>query len=186
MAQEKLQVTIPLSNKWHNEDIEAKAKELGMDKSEFVLKAVDMMMNFDTETFQKIKEMGKGLNIPEWLIMQNLLINTFADKAANRDINGNKPELLKEIMGVYDGETYKLLTGEPLYNRLKESYIDEYQKEKDNKELLDNFRKREMEHEDYPEWKREYYRELEEFKKDKNNKEEDFLIYLSQKDKGGK
>jgi len=135
MAQEKLQVTIPTSNKWHNEDIEAKAKEMGIEKSELVLKAVDMIMNFDKTTYQKIEAMSEGLKLPEWLVIQNLIINTFADKAADRDLNGNRPEILKEFTAMSDGEDYKILTGVPLYDRLKEYHTKKYQELKDKKKV---------------------------------------------------
>jgi hypothetical protein len=51
--QERLQATISKSNKWHTKDVEDKAKELNMSKSDFILLAVQLLLNIDT---QKLKD----------------------------------------------------------------------------------------------------------------------------------
>lgn len=130
MAQEKLQVTIPASNKWHTEDVERKAKELGMEKTEFVMNAVDMMMNFDNVFLQKIKEYSEGLRVPEYIVIQNMIIKNMALDAAKVETNTwtGKDKLMVEFQAVNDKGVIKTLTGEELFNNLKELFIDEINK----------------------------------------------------------
>lgn len=132
MAQEKLQVTIPSANKWHTEDIEAKAKELGMEKSEFILKAVDMMMNFDKEFYKRIKQYSEGLNAPEYIVIQNMIIKNMAMDSAKVETNtwGGTDNLMVEFQAVNEKGTIKMLTGEELFNTLKEQFVFEIKNNK--------------------------------------------------------
>ena len=44
---EVIQARVPVNSEWGIDDLEAKAEELGMNKSEFIIKAVDFFINFD-------------------------------------------------------------------------------------------------------------------------------------------
>nr|DAE48202.1 MAG TPA: hypothetical protein [Caudoviricetes sp.] len=125
MAQEILRATIPATNKWHTEDVEARAKELGMEKTEFILKAVDMMMNFDNTFFKKIQEYSAGLNTPEYMVIQNMIIKNMALDAAKveTDTWGGSDKLMSEFQAVNEKGTIRMLTGEELFNNLKEEFI---------------------------------------------------------------
>lgn len=125
MAQEKIQLTIPSSNKWHTEDVERKAKELGFEKSEFIMKAIDMMMNFDNTFFKKIQEYSAGLNTPEYMVIQNMIIKNMALDAAKveTDTWGGSDKLMSEFQAVNEKGTIRMLTGEELFNNLKEEFI---------------------------------------------------------------
>lgn len=127
MAQEILRATIPSTNKWHTEDIEAKAKELGMDKTEFILKAVDMMMNFDNTFLKKIQEYSEGLNVSEYMVIQNMIIKNMALDAAKveTDTWGGTDKLMTEFQAVNEKGVIKMLTGEELFNNLKEQFVTE-------------------------------------------------------------
>lgn len=126
--QERLQATIPNSNKWHNEDIEAKAKELGMEKSEFILNAVDMMMNFDEVFLKKIQRYSNGLHIPEWLVIQNMIIKRMADESAEFEVFGTGKRVLDEFVMAGDEDNHRTITGDELFNHLKKLYIQKYQR----------------------------------------------------------
>lgn len=126
--QERLQATIPNSNKWHNEDVEARAKQLGMEKSEFILNAVDMMMNFDETFFKKIQGYSEGLHIPEWLVMQNMIIKEMAKEAAEVATNTWRSKVLSEFMFVGEGFDKRTLTGEELFNQLKNQHVSDIQR----------------------------------------------------------
>lgn len=132
MAQEIVRATISLSNKWHNEDIDIKAKELGMDKTEFILNAIDMMLNFDEDFYKKIQGYSEGLNIPEYLIIQNMIIKNMAMDAAKVETNTwtTKDKLMTEYQMVNEKGTIKTLTGEELFNNLKEQFIFEIKNNK--------------------------------------------------------
>lgn len=132
MAQEILRATIPSTNKWHTEDIEAKAKELGMEKSEFILKAVDMMMNFDKEFYKRITQYSEGLNAPEYIVIQNIIIKNMALDAAKveTDTWGGTDKLMTEFQAVNEKGTIKMLTGEELFNNLKDQFVSEIKSNK--------------------------------------------------------
>lgn len=126
--QERLQSTIPNSNKWHNEDVEVKAKKLGMEKSEFILNAVDMMMNFDEIFFKRIQEYSNGLHIPEWLVIQNMIIKRMADEAAECEVFGQNGKVLDEFIMTGEGNKHETMTGEKLFNFLKDQSIQKYER----------------------------------------------------------
>ena len=132
MAQEKIQLTIPSSNKWHTEDVERKAKELGFEKSEFIMKAIDMMMNFDNTFFKKIQEYSEGLNIPEYMVIQNMIIKNMAMDSAKVETNTwtGAHKLMSEFQAVNEKGTLRMLTGEELFNNLKEEFIFEIKNNK--------------------------------------------------------
>jgi hypothetical protein len=130
MAQEKIQATIPQDNKWHLEDIEVKAKSLGIEKGDFILKAVDMLMNFDNGFYQRIRQYSTGLKVPEYVVIQNMIINQIAKKSAETKVWGEHQRLLKEFAFAGEGENMRIITGEELFNMLEGSYIHEEKKEK--------------------------------------------------------
>lgn len=128
MAQEKLQVTVPSTNKWHTEDVERKVEELGLEnKSELILKALDLYMNFDNVFLQRIENISKNVIIPEYLVIQNMIIKQFALDAAKVDTKtwGGSDRLMSEFQFVNEEGIRRTLTGESLFNNLKESYISE-------------------------------------------------------------
>ena len=127
MAQEKLQVTIPSTNEWHIEDVERRAKELGMEKTEFIMKSIDMMMNFDDTFLNKIFEYSEGLKVPEYMIIQNMIIKNMALDSAKVETNTwtGKDKLMSEFQSINEKGILKMLTGEELFNNLKEQFIFE-------------------------------------------------------------
>lgn len=133
MAQEKLQVTIPSSNKWHTEEVEKKAKELGMEnKSELMLKALDLYMNFDNVFLKRVKEISENLIIPEYLVIQNMIIKQFSLDAAKVETNtwGGTDRLMPEFQFVNEEGKRRILTGEELFNSLKQNYINQIKLDK--------------------------------------------------------
>jgi len=123
MTQEIIRATVPTNNKWHTEDIEKKAQELGMEKGEFILKAVDLFMGLDSIFYLKIKLKASQLHIPLWLYIQNKLVKEMAQQAAEIELGISKPEILSEFMMIREGEIERVLTGEELFNNLKDSYV---------------------------------------------------------------
>ena len=127
--QERLQTTIPNSSKWHNEDIEVKAEKYGMSKKDFILNALDMIMGFDETFLKKIKNYSNGLHIPEWLVMQNMIIKRMADESAETTVFGNHQKVLDEFMMIGTGVDSRTSTGEELFDILKKQYITQYEKQ---------------------------------------------------------
>lgn len=130
----KINVRIPDGTGYGLSDIDAKAKSLGLNKSEFIMKGINMMMNFDEVFLKKVQAYSKG---PEWLTLQNLIIRRMAQDDANAHVWGTHSEALYEFISTNDGTGYKSVTGEPLYNILKKMFIEDEEKEK-VKVLLDN------------------------------------------------
>lgn len=127
--QERLQTTIPSSNKWHSEDVELRAKALGMEKSELVFNAVDMMMNFDEIFLKRIQSYAEGLHIPEWMVMQNMLLDRMANESAEYKVYGKRPKLLVEFMLIGEGTERRSVTGKELTDSLEEMYVRKFEKE---------------------------------------------------------
>ena len=73
--QERLQATIPDSNKWHNEDVEVKAKSYGMTKSDFILEAVTLLMKLDESVVRGALEDSKKSYLPMWYGLSEYLNN---------------------------------------------------------------------------------------------------------------
>lgn len=128
---ELISVRIPNSNKWKLKDIEKKAKDYGLEKSEFILNAIDMMMNFDEVFFKKIQKYSDGLHIPEWLVLQNMIIKRMAEEAAFYEAWGSRKKILTEFAsGGDDMEHQRMFTGEELFNMLKAQFFDEEKKKR--------------------------------------------------------
>ena len=128
MDDNKINVRIPDGTGFGLADIEAKAKSLGLNKSELVMKGISMMMNFDEVFLQRIKVFALGLHIPEWLVMQNMIIKRMANEAAEYEVYGGGTRVLTEFMLVGEGLERRSITGEELFNILKGQYVQEYEK----------------------------------------------------------
>lgn len=129
MALEKLNFNIPAGSKWKTVDVEKKAKEMGLqNKSDLMVLAVDSFMNFDDEIMKEIRRYSDGLNVPIWLVMQNIIINQLAKQAAQKAADTYKGGVMNEFIAI-DGE---MLTGDKLMKHLVDQYTrDEQQKQKE-------------------------------------------------------
>ncbi len=99
------------------EQIDKRAKELGLNRSQFVKLALTGMINFDLSIWKKIQEYSKSLNLPEWLIIQNMLIKSLAEREAEAE-SSSKPIILNEFIQTSNGT----LTGQALYDHIKRQY----------------------------------------------------------------
>lgn len=115
--QEKIQVTVPTNNAWHSDDLEEKAKKMGMSRSECALMAVHILMNFDDEIIQEIYKYARGLHVPAWLVMQNMIINQLAQNKVRA--GAGEPRTLIEFRAYTDenGEP-QTMTGKRLFRIL--------------------------------------------------------------------
>lgn len=129
MAQEIIRATVPANNKWHTEDIEKKAADLGIDKGEFILKAVDMLLNFDETFYKKIQWYAEGLKIPEYMVIQNFIIDMIENNKAISEVWGSNHRVLPFFM-VEDDKGARTLTGDELRKERSEYYKREEMKKK--------------------------------------------------------
>jgi hypothetical protein len=99
------------------DDIDNRARELGLNRSQFVNLALTGMINFDLSIWKKIQEYSKSLNLPEWIIIQNMIIKIFAEREAEVE-SSSKPIILDEFVQTSNG----MLTGQALYDHIKKQY----------------------------------------------------------------
>ncbi len=129
MKYEKLQANIPVGADFTIEDIDQKAKGLGIERTDLIIKAVDMFINFDNEFLEYIKHYADGLKIPEYLVIQNFIIGMMADKEAKDEVFGPVGEILEEFIQVLDDKGPRTLTGAELKKQLKMLRVRKYKKE---------------------------------------------------------
>ena len=68
MADNKINVRIPDGTGYGLSDIEAKAKGLGLNKSEFIMAGIDLVMNLDDATIAKaIKKYKEKSSLGEFI-----------------------------------------------------------------------------------------------------------------------
>ena len=123
--QEQLRITVPKNNEWHTAEVEKKAEAMGMEKGDFMFKALDMFMNFDEVFLNEIKRYAAGLKIPEYMVIQNITIARMAEKQGEAEacleLGIDPPKhIIYEFMQVSDKDGYRTLTGEELLNVLKD------------------------------------------------------------------
>lgn len=119
-------VSIRLPEHITTTQLDEKAKELGMSRAAFIVNAIETFLGLDKGFYQRLEEYAKALNIPAWLVMQNMLIKRMAKEAADFEVWGPGQHLLEEFRFTNQGP----ITGEELFNSLKEMYIWEEEKEK--------------------------------------------------------
>lgn len=136
MAQEIIRATVPANNNWHTEDLEAKATAMGMSKSDLILKAVDMMVNFDDDFLKYIKHYSDGLKIPEYMVIQNMIILRMGEEAAQREVHGSLRKSLDEFIHVIDDKGPRTLTGKELYTVVKNSKVEELKRQKEQHDKM--------------------------------------------------
>jgi len=110
------------------EQIDKRASELGLNRSQFVTKALLMLVNFDLDFWKKITRYAENLRIPEWLVIQNMLIKRFAREDAEAQVFGRQSKMLDEFISFYDETGPRTPTGEELYNILKAQYVFEFER----------------------------------------------------------
>ena len=115
-----IRARIPNKSAYSLEDLDRKAEDLGMSRSKFVLRAVEMLLNFD-KSFLDILDQYKSLGFPEYLVIQNLIIKAEAEREATNEVYGKIPRVYTEFVMTDDG----YLTGAKLFNKMKQESIRE-------------------------------------------------------------
>ena len=119
----RITLVLPKDSKWDTEDLGVKAETLGMTKNEFMVKAIDLLYNMDTEVFKAIKDNAESLRVPEYIFIQNMIIDVLARSAAEFEVYGeNKKRMLPQFMFVDDKEGFRTITGKELFDELVKTY----------------------------------------------------------------
>jgi hypothetical protein len=94
-------------------DIEAKAKEYGMDKTEFILSAVDLLMGMDPVWYYRLKAQAAGLQVPFPVYLQNELLRRLAEDDALTKA-GQDPKAPGDFVHTASG----IVTGKEFFDRV--------------------------------------------------------------------
>jgi len=104
-----------------------KAREQGISLSEATRQAIELWSGFDLATQQRIKEFSEGLGISEPVVIQNIVVRYFAEKAAMDEVWGDAPGVLTEFSLTPSGP----LTGEHLKHFLTDNFRDPFERERE-------------------------------------------------------
>jgi hypothetical protein len=101
-------------------DIDRTAEKHGLSRATFVVKATELMTKFDMFFMDNAANKAMELQLPIWLVIQNIFIKQLAQDAAKIEVYGPNPNRpLEEFMFTEKG----ILTGEQLFDKLKELYV---------------------------------------------------------------
>lgn len=117
----KKPLSIRLPGDMQVDEVDAVAQRRGMSRASFVVGAIELLAGFDDVFLKKMGRYAARLNIPLFLVMQNMLIKRMAQEAAEAEVWGPRRRLLDEFMYTSEGT----ITGEELFRMLKENYIKE-------------------------------------------------------------
>ena len=121
----RFSVVLPADSEWTVEELNDRAEGMGMSRNEFIVKAIDMLMNFDDVFLDEVKKYSQGLKIPEYMVIQNVWLKRIAEEqgtaAAYEEAGWNQPiNILDEFIQVTDSKGTRTLTGQELLNVLKD------------------------------------------------------------------
>lgn len=96
--------------------------------------AAHLYAMFDPVFLEKIRGMSEATKIPEYLVIQNMIIKRLADDAADQEIYGKRPRSLPEFSFTENGP----ITGAELFEMLKARKIGILEVEKENQFLAES------------------------------------------------
>jgi len=106
--------------------LEKAAEERGMTVTDLLLDGARMVANWDPSFLSRIDSFSRGLNLPQYLVLQNLAISWMARKDAETEVWGQGTSMLKEFMFTDAGP----ITGEQIYGILKSGFVHDLEGEK--------------------------------------------------------
>jgi len=104
-----------------------KAREQGVSLSEATRQAIEIWSGFDLATRQQISEFSDRLGISEPVVIQNIVVRYFAEKAAMDEVWGDAPGVLTEFSLTPSGP----LTGEQLKDFLTDNFRAQFERERE-------------------------------------------------------
>ncbi len=116
------------------EFLEKRSKEIGMTFTDLLKTGAMMYASFDPVFMEKISGMSEATKIPEYLVIQNMIIKRLADDAADQEVYGKRPRSLPEFSFTENGP----ITGAELFEMLKARKIGILEVEKENQLLAES------------------------------------------------
>lgn len=129
--QEIIKTTVPVGSKWRTDDLEAKAEKHGMNKSEFMIMAIDTFMGFDDDFIKTMQKYADGLHTEMFIVIQNMIIRQLARNEARKNVVGKAGEILDQFLTIDRGDGPYMMTGNELMDHLVKKYTFEEQRKKD-------------------------------------------------------
>jgi hypothetical protein len=110
----RITIVLPTTKGWDIEDLDKKAEAMGMSRNEFIINAIDMMINFNTNFLQYVKKTAEGHKVPEYLVLQNIVHRKLIKERAEDAVFGPRGRLRDEFIHVSDSKGDRVLEGEEL------------------------------------------------------------------------
>lgn len=115
-------------------EIDTVAESREMNRTEFVISAIDMSMNFDNDFVETIDRYSKALKMPPAAVIQALVTGWLARDAARTEFYGPLPERVFDEFAYHevDGEI-KPMGFHDLFNYLKSLEIQKLKQKKEER-----------------------------------------------------
>lgn len=110
-------------------EIDERAEKLNMNRSQFVNMALQMVTSFDLDFWNRIQKYSDGLHIPEWAIIQNMLIDRFAREEAWMAVFGKPNSKIDDFIFFNTPDGPALLTGSEFAEIKYEHYTRQFEAE---------------------------------------------------------
>ncbi|KAJ49770.1 hypothetical protein BD780_000918 [Clostridium tetanomorphum] len=96
-------------------------KALGISRNEMIVRAITMMVNFDTTFYKKLEKYSENVRVPMHLAIQNTIIKRWAQDNAKKTVWGTNKDLLLEFAYNEDG----VVTTKELYEMIYKMTFEE-------------------------------------------------------------
>ena len=133
-ASKNISLRIPASVKWSEEDLINKAEKHGMNKSEFMIMAIDTFMDMTSSGAKRIKEYADLFRVSMGVALENTTLNEIAKNDARKKVFGSSGKIRVEFSSSDNG----LFQGDALYKMLFDMY---YREAKNELEAIENKKK---------------------------------------------
>lgn len=94
-------------------------KRDGTSLATLIKHAAHLYAMFDSFFIEKIRDMSEATKIPEYLVIQNMIIKRLADDVADQEVNGKQSRSLPEFSFTEKGP----ITGAELFEMLKSQRV---------------------------------------------------------------
>lgn len=119
-----------------NKDLELGAKKLDINKSQYIVQMLEMVVNMDDDVTNNVLSYAKGLDVHPYVVLQNILVKYFVESSDRK----GKP--LPEFTRVMNEEGHNvMLTGEDIRDYLE----DQQEQKKEQSKYINSLVKDNME-----------------------------------------
>ncbi len=102
------------------------AKALGISRNEMIIRAITLMVNFDTTFYKKLEKYSENVKVPMYLAIQNMIIKRWAQDNAKKVAWGTNREILLEFSYNEEG----VISAKELYEMIYQFTFEEETRER--------------------------------------------------------